>query len=110
MKVKLLPASETAYMLRRALGPVRSWDDCLADMRRDKTSCYGFVLKPYAKMHDGKTHRPVYLATDVHDFITAILEIIPYKPEFRSARTYEVEIDPLDHRSWLVRPVVPTIH
>ncbi len=72
MRLKVYPAAEVAYVLRRELGPMRAWEDALADMRRGKTSVDGHVLLPFCQIHDGRTWRPAYSAVDVRTFIEAV--------------------------------------
>ncbi len=110
MIVKTISAPEAAYALRRALGTIRAWDDCLADMRRGRTDCHGYVLKPIAQVHDGRSKRPIYLASHVAEFIKAILEIRPGAAETRGIQTREMDVDMSGSSSWLVRPVSPVIH
>ncbi|MFJ4395884.1 hypothetical protein [Pseudomonas sp. NPDC089396] len=103
MKVKTVPASEAAYILRSKLGAVRAWDDMLADMRRGKSTYFGLVLIPYLCSHDGKGSRPYYSLVDIADFIGAVLAVAPPSPATISLQVREFEVDPTDKRSWKVR-------
>lgn len=69
---KVFPAGETALILRQMLGNLRSWDDALADMRKGKTSVYGFVLKPVGTMIFERAKRPVYAAHHIREFILSV--------------------------------------
>jgi len=77
MKVKTVPASEAAYILRRKLGAVRAWGDTLADMRRGKSTYYGLLLTPCLCSHDGKGMRPYYSLVDIAEFIGSALALTP---------------------------------
>lgn len=77
MKDKTYSTSETVLILRQALGTFRAWDDCLADMRRDKTSVCGFILKPACRLHDGIAWRPVYAWQDIKTFIRDVFSAAP---------------------------------
>lgn len=111
MKVKVFSSGEVAHMLRLALGPMREWSDCLADMRRDKTDIDGLRLLPACKVRDGRAWRPAYAAENIIEFV---LEVRGRHPEIMTRepiRGFEVELDPLDARSWSVRKIKPaTIH
>lgn len=108
MKVKTLSASETAYFLRVKLGDVRAWDDSLADMRRGKASFYGEILLPVGRYADTRHSRPVYLLSDVCEFVENVSRLCPLsaKPHMLSVR--EVDIDLTDKRHWSVRPPIAT--
>lgn len=110
MKVKVLSAPETAFVLRRALGALRAWDDALADMRRGRADCYGYVLKPLGRSHDGRCRRPIYALQAIKEFIVAVRAAEPISEEAIKIQVQEVEIDPDDCRSWLVRPIAPAVH
>lgn len=103
MIVNILSASETAFFLRFQLGNLRSWEDVLADMRRGKSSYYGFTLLPFCRIQGSGLPRPAYRLTDVQDFIdkVSLLRHSPAKPHMLSIQ--QVEIDPTDKRHWSVR-------
>ncbi|MND54289.1 hypothetical protein D3C81_507580 [compost metagenome] len=103
MKVKTVPASEAAYILRHKLGAVRAWDDALADMRRGKSTYYGLVLTPYLCSHDSKGTRPYYSLVEIAEFISAALALKPSSTATISLQVREFEVDPTDKRSWKVR-------
>jgi hypothetical protein len=106
MKVKTVSASETAYILRRKLGAVRSFDDMLADMRRGKCTYFGLTLTPYLSSHDGKALRPYYRLQDIADFIRAALSITPSSTAMIPVQMYEFDIEPADKRLWKGRVAV----
>lgn len=110
MKTKIYPAGEVAYVLRQALGPLREWSDCLADMRRDKTDLDGFRLLPTCRIRDGRCWRPGYAADSVIEFIREIRSLHPEIETHTPARGFEVEFDPSDECSWTVRKLSATIH
>lgn len=103
MKVRAVPASEAAYILRHKLGAVRAWGDTLADMRRGKSTYFGLVLTPCLCSHDGKGTRPYYSLVDIADFIGEALALRPSSPAMISLHVREFEVDPTDKRSWKVR-------
>ncbi len=106
MKVKAIPAGEVAFILRRALGPMRDWADALADMRGEKTSVCGVRLMPAGEVHDGRCYRPLYTAAAIKEFIREVsaaggsMKDVPI-------RTYDVDIDLDDERGWKHRKVKP---
>lgn len=97
--------SETAYILRQELGPLRAWVDCLNDMRRNRTSVSGYVLKPIAKLHDGLSWRPEYEHTDIWKFIESVRAINPKAKAGVTPRYKGVSIDPTDRKYGIVRHV-----
>lgn len=68
-----ISAADTAFLLRKELGPLRSWTDFLSDCIRDRQSIGGRQLLPCAEVHDGRLFRPVYSASDVKRFIADVL-------------------------------------
>lgn len=96
MKVtdKIYPAGETALILRNALGPIRSWNDCLTDMRLGKTDVCGFILRPVGKRHDGRSSRPVYALTAIKEFICKVWTAEPEARVNLPAQGVYVEFDP----------------
>lgn len=105
MLTLVLPSSEAAYVLRRLLGPIVAWDDCLADMRRGKTSIEGLRLVPACRYHDGLAWRPGYTKADILIFVTAVRA---KRPDARSGiglQAKTVELDPADMRFWKVKKV-----
>ena len=103
MKIKTVPASEAAYILRHKLGAVRAWDDTLADMRRGRSTYYGLVLTPCLCSHDGKGARPYYSLVDIAEFIGAALALQPSPTAMIPLQVHEFEVAPTDKRSWKVR-------
>lgn len=110
MKTKIYPAGEVAYVLRQALGPLREWSDCLADMRREKTSVDGFRLLPVCVINDGRAWRPGYDARSIDEFVREIRSLHPEIETRTPVRGFEVEFDPSDERSWTVRKLSAMIH
>lgn len=108
MKAKILPASEVAYILRHQLGPMRAWDDALADMRANKTNVSGCVLLPTCRVHDGRAWRPGYVAADVVEFIRAVRRAHPDAKRLAPLHYSVVSVDPADTRAWKVRKLPAT--
>lgn len=109
MKVKAVAAPEAAYILRRALGGVRAWDDMLCNMRLHRHDYFGLTLHPYCKCHDGKGLRPYYLIEDLKEFIFEALQRNPESRELVDIQKVTIEIDPNDVRHWhhiKLRPAV----
>ncbi|SDC80563.1 hypothetical protein SAMN05428966_102376 [Massilia sp. PDC64] len=103
MKIKVLSAPEVAYLLRRELGPLRNWDDTLADMRRGRVEVNGDTLLPICKGKYAGAWRPMYAVADVLTFIAAVRAAalgtarhVPY--QVKTAYT-----DPTDTRPWYTR-------
>jgi hypothetical protein len=116
-RATLYPAGEVASILRRYLGPLREWSDCLADMRTGKTNVAGNVLLPTGLVHDLRAWRPAYAPADIARFIRAVLADVPEAESNVPARFLTVTVDSSDTRSWkarkltsatLVRP--PSVH
>lgn len=80
MKVKTLSASETAYFLRAKLGDVRAWDDLLADMRRGRAGYHAEVLLPVGRYSATRHPRPVYLFSEVCEFVEKVSRLCPPPP------------------------------
>lgn len=104
MKFKTLSSSETAYFLRYKLGNVRAWDDLLADMRRGKSAYLGEMLLPVGKIRSSRHTRPVYLFTEVCEFVEKVSCLYPQPTKPHILSLLEVEIDLADKRHWSVRP------
>lgn len=103
MQKKVYPASEVAFALRMALGPIRAWDDCLSDMRRGSTNVDGHVLLPTCRMHDGRAWRPGYDANSVVVFINAVRATNPNCQNRAPLAFKLMDIDPRDTRNWRQR-------
>jgi hypothetical protein len=106
MKRILLPSSEVAYILRLQLGPIRAWDDCLADMRLSKTHVNGYILLPECQGKGGKAWRPLYQASKVREFIKAVRAANPDATRNAPLQTKTVFSDPTDHRPWRLRKLI----
>ena len=100
MKVKTLSASETAYFLRAKLGDVRAWDDLLADMRRGRASYHGEVLLPVGRYSATRPPRPVYLFSEVCEFVEKVSRLCPPPPKTHLLSMIEVDIALNDKRHW----------
>lgn len=113
MKIKALRAAEVAHILRRALGPMRDWSDCLADMRAEKTDIGGVRLLPVGVLSAG-CRRPIYHPASVAAFIEEIRRLCSDTGEAvkdAPLQTVEVEIDLSDERGWKHVKAKPiTIH
>lgn len=110
MKVKGMRAGDVAYLLRRELGPIRDWSDCLADMRAEKTDVCGVRLLPVGVMSAG-CGRPIYHPTSVVAFVKEVRLQCPEAQKNVPYQTIEVEIDLSDERHWKQIKAKPiTIH
>lgn len=105
MKVKTLSASETAYYLRYKLGNCRVWDNLLADMRRGKASYYGETLLPVGRIIDSRHPRPVYLFSEIFEFVEKASRLRPLPSKAYMLSIQEIEIDLTDKRHWSTRPL-----
>lgn len=105
MKTKIYSAPEVAMMLRRLLGTMRAWDDCLADMRRSKTHVHGHVLMPVCRIHDGRALRPGYMALHIAAFVKAVRAANGEAKASVPPQHKVVEIDLADGRTWKQRKV-----
>lgn len=103
MKLKVIPAPEVAYVLRRELGPLRNWDDTLADMRRGRVEVHGLTLLPTCKGKYAGAWRPIYSVTDVVDFIKAVRAADPVAARGVPYQVKTAYIDPTDTRPWCTR-------
>lgn len=72
-----ISASETAYLLRAKLGPIRAWSDFLSDNIRGKQSISGLTLKPCCRKKIGKGWRPMYAIAAIDKFIADVLAVEP---------------------------------
>jgi hypothetical protein len=76
--VQTISRAEVAFMLRVFIGPLRNWDDFLADSIRDEQSIAGLKLLPCGRQKDARgTPRPVYATSDVKAFIECVRKVIP---------------------------------
>lgn len=106
MHTKIYPASEVAFTLRLALGPLRAWDDCLTDMRRGATRVDGHVLLPVGRIHDGRAWRPGYSADDIAKFITAVQATSSEACRRAPLKFKIMDINPKDARHWRARKFI----
>jgi arylamine N-acetyltransferase len=110
-KIRLLPASETAYVLRRALGPRKAWEFWLADVRRGKAgACVGPILLPCGRVKDPAFggFRPVYAIDDIKAFIIEFRAANPGSKAEISPTVYTAETDTGDMRHWKARKLKAT--
>jgi len=103
----VLSSGEVAALLRERLGPLRSWDDALADMRRYKTSIYGSILLPVGRIRDTRAWRPAYRAIDVIEFIKSVRAANTDAKSGIGPKAYSVEIDLDDGLFWKIRKLSP---
>lgn len=98
MIVQTLGTGDTAYLLRQALGRIRSnWSDFLADCIRGRASLAGQTLQPIAriKLPGDRCKRPRYTVVAVKAFILAVFRAGVPRPtvEERAPQLVEIEID-----------------
>lgn len=80
MSITITPtvsASDTAVILRAALGDLRAWSDFLSDCIRGRQSIHGLTLLPCARMKDRGHFRPRYSMRDIKAFIAAVKRVEP---------------------------------
>ena len=95
--MKLVPAAEAAYCLRRQLGALQCWEDLLADFRRGKRDAFhGACLLPWGVLQGA----PMYRACDINDFVVRVRSI---KLHAAPARLKIVEVMPLEP-GWELMP------
>lgn len=111
MRAKVMGAGETAYLVRWAVGPVRSWGKQLEQWCRDAEAHFmGARLEPCGRMVRKGYPRPVYLVRDVIEFIQRLREmgVCHDRPGNPGAiEVIEVEIDTKIHCPWIARTVTP---
>lgn len=100
MKLKLLSAPEVAYLLRRELGPIRNWDDSLADMRRGRIVVHGCTLLPTCMGKYANAWRPMYAVPDILDFIRSVRAADRSAARHVSYQVKTAHMDPTDIRPW----------
>lgn len=95
-----LSSQDAAYLLRRELGPLRTWSDFLADCIRGRTSFKGHTLLPMAYLDGrGLCGRPVYAPEEVAAFIAAVSALGAADPDPTAVRPVLVDLSPAP--SWL---------
>jgi hypothetical protein len=72
-----LTQADTAAILRRKLGDLRSWPDFLADNIRGKQNICGHVLMPCCRMKGVTGERPRYSSSDILAFVEKVLRDEP---------------------------------
>lgn len=105
MKLKVISAPEVAYILRVQLGPLRNWDDTLADMRRERVEIHGLTLLPTCRGKFAGAWRPMYAIPDVVDFIKAVRAAASGAARNVPYQVKTAHIDPTDTRPWQKRQV-----
>jgi len=103
MITTFLPTSEVAYLLRKYLGPLRSWEFTLVDMRRGRADVNGYVLEPSCRLKDDRAWRPYYAGADIRRFIRAVQSICPDAVKNAPPAARKVATDPTDRRPWQAR-------
>lgn len=103
MKLKVISAPEVAYLLRRELGPIRAWDDAVADMRRGRIEIHGLTLLPTCKGKYAGSWRPMYAIRDVVDFIKAVRAADPGAARHLPYQVKTAHTLPGDTRPWYTR-------
>lgn len=97
MIVQTLGTGDTAYLLRQALGRIRTnWSDFLADCIQGKTSLAGQTLQPIAriKLPGDRCKRPRYAPGAIRAFILAVLRAVPRPTAAeRAPQLVAIEID-----------------
>lgn len=92
MKTKIISASETAYILRKHLGPIRAWRDFLTDNIRERQDVGGLKLTPCGKMK-GRCKRPLYDIRDVAKFVAEVKAAGLAAVEPEKIKALDVELD-----------------
>jgi hypothetical protein len=101
---KAVCAAEAAYIVRRALGPVRAWGKALEEMcRNDAASYLSHRLTPCARMHRQGYPRPIYLLRDVANFIRNVRESTSGLSNPGEIETFEIEFDSTTRCPWQAR-------
>ena len=100
MKLKVISAPEVAYLLRRELGPIRNWDDSLADMRRGRVVIHGCTLLPKCMGKYANAWRPMYAVPDILDFIRNVRAADCGAARHVSYQVKTAYMDPTDIRPW----------
>jgi hypothetical protein len=103
MKINVMPSHEVAYLLRKELGPIRAWDDCLADMRRERALVNGYTLLPECRSKGGSAWRPMYQVSKVVAFIKAVRAVDPNATRNEPPQIKTAIMDPADCRHWKLR-------
>ena len=92
IKIVAVSRAEASFLLRRNLGPLRGWDDFLADCAREKTTFEGLELLPVAYVA-GRCGRPVYDAREVARFINEISRRVSLSPTPARLESLEITVD-----------------
>jgi hypothetical protein len=106
VKFTVIPAPEVAYQLRRELGPLRNWDDTLADFRRGKVKVHGCTLLPVCMGKHRGVWRPMYAVPDVEAFIEAVRKATPGTSRGIPHLVKTAHTLPGDTRPWYTRKLL----
>lgn len=103
-----ISSGDTAFFLRRALGPARNWSDFLADCIRGRASHHELTLLPIARVRTpgDRCERPRYSAVDIHTFVLESIRLEPRPADPEALQKVAIEISPeLMALPWQVRRV-----
>jgi hypothetical protein len=112
IEASVLTGPDVAYLLHHHLGPMREWSDFLSDCRRNDrrsrtASLHGQVLTPVLVLVDGKHERPLYLVSQLREFISTIKRMGLGVHQCRDRiRPIKAVVD-LTKRDWRDRRVSP---
>ena len=107
MKTKIYSASETAFILRHHLGPMRAWSDFLSDCIRLKTHLDSHILLPISSVDDGRAKRPVYAVEDIAVFVSQVWRSYPDAKEYVPPKGKLIDIDPSGKYELYVKSLTP---
>jgi len=93
-----ISAAETAFALRKALGPERSWGHFLSDCIRDKTKASEPILLPLVnvKVPGDRCERPRYAKRHVPDFIVDHRATHSRPADADRLHSVAIQIDPVN--------------
>ena len=106
MKTKTYSASETAFLLRQRLGPMRAWTDFLSDCIRIRTNLDGLLLMPINHVDDGRAKRPVYALEDIVAFICEIWKRHPEARKYVPPKGKWIDLEPSGKHELYVKSLV----
>lgn len=97
---RVVTSADAAYMIHDELGPLRDWHSTLNDMRCNRGDYCELVLKPIGVAKYERSQRPVYLYSDVRNFIDEALVRSGSKAAPKTINPFSVQYDPSDKREW----------
>lgn len=106
MKIRgCMDAGETAYVLRKLLGPKREWWNYLNDVRQGRTARTIPTLQPIGYVRNGlrRTRIPVYRAGHILQFVQDWKRRYGYSEPSAKPELVYVMDDPSDRRHWRSR-------